>query len=513
MTTKPNIIFIYADDLGRGMLSCYGQKFFKTPNIDRIASEGMTMSNAYGCAFCAPARASMITGTHDCHRGGWTFTNGGVYERVGDGRMELEELSELIHTISFNPGSDQKFLADVPKQAGYVTAEIGKLEWGFATTDREMRRHGWDYHYGYYDHVDCHGFYPPYLFENGKMINIAGNNRADCGKAPARNETDREQEERWDRKDRAVYSQDLFDDKIVSFICAHADQPFFLYHPSQLPHGPIIIPEIHDAVKGIPELSDYEKEYASMVLRLDQTVGTVLDELDRLNIADNTLIMFCSDNGHSVYYRQEGRCATDRPVAGGAAYDNIETKFTSEQGGDIFNGNDGMAGLKFSNWEGGVRLPFVARWPGQIPAGSHSDRLIANYDLMATFADIVQVPVPATSDGVSYLATLRGDEEARRGKPVYFAANTGPAMVTDDGWKLRQISVPQKNMYQLFNLKDDFAESHNVVMEQRAVVNQMSTDLLCACDGNFLNGTSASHRVWYPGINYYGPECDWQLAP
>ncbi|NRA37251.1 MAG: sulfatase-like hydrolase/transferase [Planctomycetes bacterium] len=513
MSEKPNIIFIYADDLGRGMLSCYGQQHFQTPNIDRIANEGMSFNNAYGCSFCAPSRASLITGTHDCHRGGWTFTNGGVYRRIQDGSMKLDELSELIHTISHIPDAGQKFLADIPKSAGYVTGEIGKLEWGFATTDREMKRHGWDYHYGYYDHQDCHGFYPPYIFDNGKKIDIKGNNRLDCGKATGSNETDFDKEDRWDRKDRAVYSQDLFDEKIIEFINKHHEDPFFLYHPSQLPHGPIIIPEIHDAVKNNAALSEYEKEYASMVLRLDQTVGIILDELDRLGIAENTMVMFCSDNGHSPYYQEEGRCTVKNPLVGGEDFDNIETKFSSEACGDIFNGNDGMAGLKFSNWEGGVRLPFLARWPKNISANQKSYRLISNYDFMATIAEILSVALPDNSDGISYLNTLKGDKDAKRGEPVYFAAHTGPAMVTDDSWKLRQITIPNKNLYQLFHLNEDYTESHNVVFdgENRELVNSMSTSLLHACDGNFINGTPAAHRVWYPGMNYFGPECDWQL--
>ena len=512
MKNKPNVIFIYADDLGRGMLSCYGQKYFKTPNIDRLANEGMRMNNAYGCAFCAPARASMITGTHDCHRGGWTYTRGGVYQRVADGRMQLDELSELIHTLSLNPDEHETFLAQVPKQAGYTTGQIGKLEWGFATTDREVRRHGWDYHYGYYDHVDCHGFYPPYLFENGEMISIKGNNRADCGKATGKNETDFDKEERWDKKDKAVYSQDLFDEKIVKFLQDNRDQPFFLYHPSQLPHGPIIIPEVHPAVADIADLTDYEKEYASMVLRLDQTVGVILDELERLGIDDNTMVMFCSDNGHSVYYRQEGRCASAKPFAGGEPFDQVHTRFNSEIGGDIFNGNDGFSGLKFTNWEGGVRLPFLARWPGVIPEQTETDRLLSNYDLMATMADLLDVPMPSNKDGVSYLNTLRGELDAKRGAPVYFASGKGPAMVNDDGFKLRKVTLPQENLYQLFNLKQDYTESNNVVFEHRDLVNQMSTDLLFACDGNFNNGTPDAHHVWYPGMNFYGPECDWQLT-
>ena len=147
----------------------------------------------------------------------------------------------------------------------------------------------------------------------------------------------------------------------------HRDKPFFLYHPSQLPHGPIIIPEIHPDVRDNPNLTQYEKEYASMVLRLDQTVGMILDELDRLGIADNTMVLFSSDNGHSVYYDQDGRTSTSHDVHTGEAFSISDSPFTSVRGGDVFDGNDGMSGLKFSNWEGGTRLPFMVRWRVRSP--------------------------------------------------------------------------------------------------------------------------------------------------
>ncbi len=509
---NPNIIYIYADDLGRGMLSCYGQRLFQTPNIDRIAGEGLRFMRAYGCAYCAPARASLLTGMHDCHRGGWTFTRGGIYDRYTQGRMSLGEISELIHTVSLNPPDSEVFLPQIAQAAGYVTAQIGKLEWGFSTTDRELRRHGWDYHYGYYDHVRCHGFYPPWLMENGAPVEIRGNTRADCGKAPE-DETPENREERRDRTGRAVYSQDLFDEKIVEFLRANASRPFFLYHPSQLPHGPIIIPEVDPAVRDHPRLTEYEKEYASMVLRLDRTVGIILDELRSLGIEDKTAVVFCADNGHSVYYREEGRCDPRRNLATGEAYDNVTSKFYSELSGDVFNGNDGLAGLKFSNWEGGVRLPFLMRWPGVIESGRTTDHLMANYDFLPTLAEMLGIEPPAGKDGISFLPELRGDGgRQRRHENVIFASPLGPALVTDGGWKLKQVTLPGDNRYQLYHLPDDCREENNVVFEQRELVERLGAALLKECDGNFRNGTPAAHQVWFPGMNFHGPECHWDMA-
>ena len=244
MTDNPNVILIFADDLGRGMLSCYGQQHFETPNIDRLANEGMKFNHAYGCAFCAPSRASMLTGLHDCHEGTWTYTQGGLYHRLSAGEMTLEQVRELLHTTGLQAGPDDIFLAQIAEHAGYTTGQIGKLEWGFATTGARIRRHGWQYHYGYYDHQRCHGFYPSFLFENGQPTPIQGNTHADCA-VNLNWESEENMARRRNREGKAVYSQDIFNEKIIEFLRTHQDKPFFLYHPSQLPHGPIAIPDIH----------------------------------------------------------------------------------------------------------------------------------------------------------------------------------------------------------------------------------------------------------------------------
>jgi arylsulfatase A-like enzyme len=493
------------------MLSCYGQKHFRTPNIDRIAGEGVRFTNFYGCIFCAPARASLLTGLHDCHRGTWTFTNAGLYEKLSTGEIELNELTELLHTTGLQAGADDVFLPEVARQAGYVTAEIGKLEWGFATTAARVKRHGWDYHYGYYDHQRCHGFYPPFLWENGEMVTIAGNTHANCGKAPQA-ESPRNREIRWDRTGKAVYSQDLFDQKLLEFVRANRDRPFFLFHPSQLPHGPICVPEIDPAVADKGALSQYEKEYASMVLRLDRTVGMLLDELERLGIDDNTMFVFSSDNGHAVYYREQGRCEPGRNMKTGETYDNITTKMYSELSGDVFNGNDSMAGSKFTCWEGGPRIPFMVRWPGRVSPGKLSDKLVANYDFMTTVAEVTGTPAPGGKDGISFLPELLGTMEPQQThEHIVFASHQGPAIVDRDGWKLRFIRLPKENLYQLYHLPEDYREERNIVHDAPEEVNRLCTQLLMACDGNFHNGTAEAHRIWLPGWNYYGPDCPWQM--
>ncbi|HIA66670.1 TPA: sulfatase, partial [Candidatus Poribacteria bacterium] len=477
MKNKPNIIFIYADDLGQGMLSSYGQQHFDTPNIDRLAREGMQFTQAYGCAFCAPSRASMMTGLHDCHQGTWTYTRGGIYNQLSTGQITLREINELIHTTGLQAGVNEVFLAQIAEDAGYVTGQIGKCEWGFDTTGDRIRRHGWQYHYGYYDHARCHGFYPPFLFENGQMVEIRGNTHPDCGVHPDW-ESSENSEIRQDRKGKAVYSQDIFDQKIKKFLRQHQNNPFFLYHPSQLPHGPIAIPQIHPAVKNNPHLTQFEKEYASMVLKLDQTVGIILDELERLDIDDRTMIVFSSDNGHEVYALQEGRTSGQRQDLKGQPFDNIETKFYSETGGDIFDGNAGMAGLKWSNWEGGTRIPYLVRFPGTIEPESLSDHMLANFDFMPTLADLIGANTPAGKDGISFLPTLLGEPQEQHEFIVY-ASGQGPALVTAGGWKLRYIN--QNETFQLYHLKEDYREENDLTADHPDLVDKLSQDLFTAC--------------------------------
>ncbi|MXV73704.1 sulfatase-like hydrolase/transferase [Candidatus Poribacteria bacterium] len=499
MTDNPNVILIFADDLGRGMLSCYGQQHFETPNIDRLASQGMKFNHAYGCAFCAPSRASMLTGIHDCHQGTWTYTQGGLYHRLSAGELTLDQITELLHTTGLQAGPDDVFLAQIAEEAGYVTGQIGKLEWGFATTGARIRRHGWQYHYGYYDHQRCHGFYPPYLFENGQTTPIRGNTHADCAVNP-NTESPENMEFRRNRQGKAVYSQDIFNEKIIEFLRTHHDKPFFLYHPSQLPHGPIAVPDIHPAVKQVSALTTYEKEYASMILKLDETVSIILDELEQLGIDDRTMIVFSADNGHEVYYRQQGRTTGRQVDLEGNQFDDITTKFYSETGGDVFNGNDGMGGLKWSSWEGGTRIPYIVRWPGRVTPNSVSDHMLTNYDLMPTLADFIGAEMPQDKDGVSFLPTLlERCEDQQHHEWIIYASRLGPALVTAEGWKLRYIN--RTDSFQLYHLPNDYREENDLSADHPDFVTRLSGWMRNACDGDYRNGTPQAHFVAYPDEN------------
>lgn len=482
---KPNVILIYADDLGRGLLSSEGQKIISTPHIDNIAKEGMRFENAYGGMFCAPARASLITGYHDAQIDRWKITAGGAYMNISRGKMDQEEIERKLNDQLGETPENEVFLAEIFKSAGYVTGEVGKLEWGFSATDKQMKRHGWDYYYGYLDHVRCHGFYPPFLFENGNLVNIEGNTRVNCGKTMEK-ETEKAYEERWNMEGKAVYSQNLFIEKIVSFIRDNKDKPFFLYHPTQLPHGPVAIPSVHEDFVNDDRLTQIEKEYASMVKMLDDHVGVIMNELKVLGLDDNTMVVFTGDNGHEIYYSKEGRILKPvRNMQTGEFFDDVNTKYYSELAGDVFDGNDGMAGVKRSNWEGGVRVPLMVRWPGKIKAGVTSDALVANYDFMATMADLVDFELPQFKDGVSYLPELLGENQKERDYVVY-SSFMGPAIVSNDGWKLRYFAAD--DIFQLYYLPEDYKEGKNLLEGNEEIAEKLKKILIEECDGDLNNG-------------------------
>ncbi len=485
---KPNIILIYADDLGRGLLGTYGQEIIKTPNIDKLATEGMRFDNAYGCMLCAPARASLITGMHDCHNNEWNITKAGIYKNL-DNEFTLEEIKEKIHKVAIPAKENDVFLGQIAQDAGYVTAEFGKLEWGFATTPERIKRHGWDYHFGYYDHVRCHGFYPPFLFENGKKIEIPENTRVDCGKS-GEPETAEVYTERWNMDGKKVYSENIIMDKLLGFMDKNnpkkTNKPFFIYFPTQLPHGPVAIPKVHPDFVNNNNLTEIEKEYASMVKMLDNDVGRTFSKLEELKILENTIIIFTSDNGHEIYYSKKDRCSKNRNKSlSGEPYDNIKTKFYSHLNGDIFDGNDGMAGLKRSNWEGGTRVPLFWYWKDKIKHGVVSNQMVSNYDFLNTLAEIVKEKQVEGKDGISYAKTLFGRQSEVHDYTIT-SSYLGPALVTKEGWKLRYYL--QKNIFQLYYLPDDYKEKSNLAELHKEKVEKLKAILFEECDNDWNNG-------------------------
>ncbi len=364
-TSSPNVLLIYADDLGRGMLSHYGQKYISTPNIDKLFKTGTAFEYAYGCHYSAPARASLLTGYHDCNQDLWNITNGGLLNNINN-YSDLESIEHSLNATSIELPQHDLLLPQVFKKAGYVTGQVGKLDWGFTATRQQMRSRGWDYYCGYLDHQRAHVFYPKFVFEADSILRVPENTHPTEGRG-FENESTETYKKRWDMKGKVVYSQNLFLEKMIHFIRKHKDESFFLFHPTQLPHGPVAIPEVHPSIKDNKELSEIEKEYASMVKMLDEHVGVLIAELEKLGILENTMIVFTTDNGHETYYTAENRCKKSPNVdLQGKAFNGWEYPYTSDLTGDLFNGNDGMSGKKWSNWEGGVRVPLVFTFPSKI---------------------------------------------------------------------------------------------------------------------------------------------------
>lgn len=489
---KPNIILIYADDLGKGLLSHEGQHIIKTPNIDKLAKEGIRFENAYAGMLCAPSRASLISGKHDCHETPFEITPAGVYKNISTNNMSFDSIQTHI-TQALSPiPKDRVFLGEVAKKTGYITGQIGKLEWGFAATDQQIKRHGWDYYFGYLDHIRAHGFYPPFLFENGKIMTIEGNMFIDCGKSHEP-ETPEAFEQRWDKTGKKVYSQTLFLEKALNFITSHKDRPFFLYFPTQLPHGPVAVPKVNSQFENDERLTQIEKEYASMVTLLDDNVGQIMEHLKTLGIDNNTIVIFTSDNGHEIYYAQEGRIT--KPYTNlmtNTVFDNLKQKYYSELAGDVFNGNAGRAGLKRSNLQGGIEVPLVIRWPKVIKSGQTSKCLTANYDIMATIAKITGFPKSFDSDGKSFYSELDNTQPQDEHEFVIYSSFEGPTLITNDGWKIR--SFLKKNVFELYYLPNDYREETNLSETYPETLETLKTKLLKACDNNFNNGLFDSSR-------------------
>ncbi|UCS94642.1 arylsulfatase [Echinicola marina] len=483
---KPNIILIYADDLGKGLLSHEGQPYISTPHIDRLAAEGMRFTNASGSMLCAPARAALISGLHDCHEDGFEITNAKLYENISTGKYKHEEIESMINSVLSPIPEDQVFLGQVAQEAGYTTAQFGKLEWGFSASDMQMKRHGWDHYLGYLDHVRAHGFYPPFLFENGELVEIPGNTLINGGKS-IEMETEEAYRERWDMTGKKVYSQNLFMEKVLGFIREKKDQPFFLYFPTQLPHGPVSIPAVHPEIAKLEDLTQIEKEYASMVKMLDDNVGQILSELEKNGMDENTMVIFTSDNGHEIYYSMKDRVL--KPYTNMQTrerFDNLERKYYSELAGDVFDGNNGRAGMKRSNLQGGIEVPLIVRWPGKIKPGSTSDLLVTNYDFLPTLAELTGFANKTGSDGISFLSTLLGTGEQKEHDYIVHSSFEGPTLITKDGWKIR--SYLRKNIFELYYLPDDYKEENDLASQNPEKLEQLKKMMLEACDGNFKNG-------------------------
>lgn len=467
----PNIILIYADDLGMGMLGCYGQEIVKTPNIDRLAKQGIMFTRCYSSQYCCPARASLLMGVHDSHSRSYTQTNGGLVitaEQQGWSNEELEK--KAARAARIKPSGGEVFLPELLKKTGYVTGQFGKLEWGFTTWHGELKRHGWDRYVGYMDHQRAHGYYPSFLWKDGERLPLPGNTHADGGKTPEIYGPGATEKRRGNRDGKVTYAPDAMLAETLKFMEENRNRPMFILFSTNLPHGPVDIPPAENKYAGHPairqayagaaggnrECAGAAEEYASMVDKLDRQVGAILAQVHKLGLEKRTIIVFSSDNGHELYYRTDKERGRGLNCHGGVLDGTGELL-------DVFRGSRGLigqknamvnlAGLKWTNHEGGIRVPLIVSWPGTVPHGKVCRSLVASYDHMATFAELAGVGMPEGKDSVSYKNMLFGKPSSQRDYVV-----VDHTVITGDGWKLTH----KQDKWLLFQISSDPEERHNL---------------------------------------------------
>ncbi|MCI0489530.1 MAG: arylsulfatase [Blastocatellia bacterium] len=384
---KPNIIFILSDDLGYGDLGCYGQDRIKTPNLDRMASEGIRFTDFYaGSSTCAPSRCSLMTGLHQGH----AFIRGNA------------------PAVPLRP--QDITVAEVLKQSGYRTAVIGKWGLGDAGTTGSPSRKGFDYSFGYLDHQHAHNHFPDFLWRNEERVDVTP----------------------------GTYSHDLFTEEAISFITRERDNPFFLYLAYAIPHGPHVVPD--DAPYSDEPWPQDRKNYAAMITRMDRDIGRILDLLKQLEIDDNTIVFFTSDNG--------------------------------PPGPKFFRSAGPLKGKKRTLKEGGIRVPMIARWPGRIPVGQVSSQLGASWDFPATAAEIAGASFTGALDGTSLLPVLLGGE--REAAPLYWELKLGKKngrlfqAMRMGRWKAIRKGIDRR--IKLYDLDTDEGENFDLAAQHPDVV-------------------------------------------
>ena len=419
-TKSPNIIYILADDMGIGDLGCYGQQHILTPNIDRMAQEGIRFTNHYaGAAVSAPSRCSLLTGLHTGHcevRGLPNFSASGQPVDMGD---EARTVGHLL------------------QEHGYETAIIGK--WGLAEGDMSSMplNRGFDYFYGAKTHVDAHCYYPTYLWRNNEKVALPQNNP---------------------KTKQGEYSNDLYTQEALQYIQQHQEKPFFLYLAYTIPHYEITVPE--DSKQpylnlGWPKRkmsqghynndSEGNVAYAGMVSRMDNYVAQILQLLQQLGIDEQTIVCFSSDNGPE--------------------YDK-----------HFFNSNASLRGRKRDLYEGGIRAPFIVRWPGKIKAGTTTNHLSAFWDFLPTACELAGCSLQEKTDGISFLPTLLGQPQQAHDY-LYWETNMkeGPIQAVRMGkWKaVKYLDKP----VQLYDLTNDPYEKKNIASGHPKTVGKIESIL------------------------------------
>ncbi|MGH7127241.1 MAG: arylsulfatase [Planctomycetaceae bacterium] len=406
---KPNIIFILADDLGYGDLGCYGQTKIKTPNLDRMAAEGMRFTQFYaGATVCAPSRCVLMTGLHTGH----------CYIR-GNAKLNLRPKDVTV--------------AEILKRAGYATGLYGKWGLGHEGSTGVPTRQGFDEFFGYLDQGHAHNYYPAFLMRGEERVpleNIVPGD-GDFGDGVATK--------------KVQYSHDLIAEEALKFIDRHQDGPFFLYLAFTLPHANNEAGKQGMEVPGHGQYAEKDwpepqKGAAAMISRLDRDVGRVLERLKQHGIDENTIVMFSSDNG---------------PHAEGG------------NDPDFFNSNGPLRGIKRDLYEGGIRVPMIVRWPGRVPAGTESDFIGSFADFLPTAAELAGVEPTAEIDGISFAPELlkpSGRHPAHEFLYWEFYERGGAQAVRMGDWK-GVLKPWGSETIEVYHLPGDIGETKNVARQ------------------------------------------------
>jgi arylsulfatase A len=435
----PNIIYILADDLGYGDLGCYGQQKFSTPNIDRLAKEGLRFTNFYaGNTVCAPSRSALLTGQHTGH----TPVRGNA-EVMPEGQQPLAAATMTMPKALHG--------------AGYVSGGFGKWGLGFVGSEGDPLRQGFDRFFGYNCQRYAHRYYPAYLWDGEEQVFLPGN----------------------DMRTTTTYAPDVIHAETLEFVRSHRDKPFFLYVATPIPHAELIAPDDeifakfrgqfpetpfpgsagtwggvaaygpHAATGGYAPQSAPKAAFAAMVTRLDRQVGELLQLLDDLGIANNTLVIFTSDNGP---HREGGHDP------------------------DFFKSAGPFRGSKRDLYEGGIRVPAIARWPGHITPGGVAEEPFAAWDIFPTLAELAGVPPPKNVDGISMVPTLLGRTGQKTHDYLYWEFRERPSQAVRSGqWKALRIFAQngKPEGLELYNLATDPGETKNVAAEQPLIFERL----------------------------------------
>ncbi|MBK1875478.1 arylsulfatase [Pelagicoccus mobilis] len=431
-STQPNIVYILADDLGYGDLSSFGQTKFQTPEVDRLAELGMVFTQHYsGSTVCAPSRSCLMTGLHTGHT-----PIRGNFEIQPEGQLPMP--------------ADVQTLPQLLQESGYVTGAFGKWGLGYPGSEGDPMNH-FDVFYGFNCQRLGHHYYPYHLWDNEEKVILEGNAGTASGE----------------------YAPELIHQKSLEFIEKNKDVPFFCYIPTIIPHAELAAPEEDmerfrgkfEEVKPFEGMDDgpklrtgyYQSQaeprtaFAAMMSVFDRHVGEVVAKLEELGIAENTLVIVTSDNG---------------------------PHFEGGADPDFFDSNGVFRGKKRDLYEGGVRVPMIAYWPGKIEAGERSDLISAFWDMMPTFAEMAGAESSAKMDGLSMLPTLLGDvENQKTHEYLYweFHDKGGRQAVRLGNWKAVKYDVlkhPNRRL-KLFDLSSDPSESVNLAGSYPEVVERM----------------------------------------